>query len=453
MDRNIFGSYDIRGIYGSQLTDTTAYRIGKAIFKYLNPRTVALGRDVRLGALAVQNAMTQALLEEGCEVIDLGIISTDMSYFAAGKYDFDVVIQATASHNPKEWIGAKITRQGGLALGGGGEIQELEALMGEEEYSPNPDILNLVKKHLDIEMAWSAHVLSFVDVNTIKPFKIVVDTGNGVGGPMVRDIFRKLPVEIVEMYFEPDGNFPNHLPNPLEPENIAELRSRVVAEGADLGMAFDGDADRFFLVDNKGNIVTGSETTAMVADEILSQDARRVILYNTICGWNVRDVLARHHAIAHRTKVGHGYIKKDMRSFDAYFAGEHSGHYFFKDNYYADSGIIAAMFVLQLLSKRNQSLAEVLAPYRKYVQILETNFVVSDPTVVLQAAAQHYIDGTVDWVDGLTVKYEDFWFNIRPSSNEPLLRLNVEAVNEGVLKTRTEELTQLIAQNSGLVAA
>lgn len=445
MDPSIFRAYDIRGIYGTELTDEGAYRIGKAIYRYLKPKKVAVGRDARLGGPGVQKAVAQALAEEGCEIVDLGMVSTDMGYFAAGKYDFDVVIQATASHNPSEWIGLKITKRGGLTVGGAGEIQEIQALVQDEVYTPNPLILSqFVKEHIMSD--WVKHVLSFIDLSVLRPMYMVIDTGNGVAGPMVREIFQYLPVAYSPMYFEPDGHFPNHVPSPIEPENTAALRSKVISAGADMGLAFDGDADRVFLIDENGELVSGSEMTAMVADEILSQDPTKIILYNTICGWNVRDVLAKYGATSYQTKVGHGYIKKDMRKYDAYFAGEHSGHYFLKDNYCADSGIIAALIVLQLVSKRNQPLSEILEPYRKYRQIPETNFVVRDVETVLQAIAQKYVDGTIDWSDGLTVKYEDFWFNIRPSSNEPLLRLNLEAVDSDTLRARNQELTEAIQE-------
>ena len=249
------------------------------------------------------------------------------------------------------------------------------------------------------------------------------------------------------MFFDPDGNFPNHHPSPIEPENTAALRERVVQEGADLGMAFDGDADRVFLVDEQGRLVTGSEMTALVIDAVLAENPSRRVLYNAICGWNVRDVLAKYpQAVAHRTKVGHAYIKHDMRTYDAYFAGEHSGHYFFKDNFFGDSGLIAAMVVMGLLHKDGRKLSEVLATHRKYFQIPETNFTVSEPKLVMEKLAEKYEEGEVDWLDGLTVRYSDYWFNVRPSSNEPLLRLNVEAISQIVLDQRVAELSLAIKE-------
>ena len=267
-----------------------------------------------------------------------------------------------------------------------------------------------------------------------------MDAGNGVAGPIVMGLAEKLPITVVPMFFEPDGSFPNHLPSPIEPENIADLQKRVVEENADLGMAFDGDADRVFLVDEKGGVVTGSEMTAMIIDSVLSHSPTATVLYNAVCGWNVRDVLAKYpNAKSYRTKVGHGYIKKDIREYDAEFAGEHSGHYFFKNNQGADSGLIAAVIVLQLLSSTESSVSEFLEKYRGYVQIPETNFRVADAKQVMEGLAEKYRDAKQDHLDGLTLYWDDAWASIRASSNEPLLRLNVEA-------NTTERLDQLAAE-------
>jgi len=406
-----------------------------------------VGRDCRLSAPSIQQAVCQGFLDAGCEVTDVGMIATDMKCFVAGAMDFDVAINVTASHNPKEWIGLKIDKRGGEPVGGEGEVEEIGVIvqqMGAQWHLPTIDLTAV--KYLDVMSDWIRHVLSFVEVDKIRPMKIVVDAGNGVAGPIVRELFKGLPVELVEMYFEPDGNFPNHLPSPIEPENTADLRRKVVEEKADLGMAFDGDADRVFLVDNEGQSVTGSEMTAMILDEILTQDPTRTVLYNAICGWNVRDVVERHRAKALRTKVGHGFIKKDMRRYDAYFAGEHSGHYFFKDNYYCDSGVIAAMLVILLVSQDGRKLSEVLVPHRQYVQILETNFRVGEPRLVMDRLAEKFVHEEIDWFDGLTIKTLEWWANIRPSSNEPLLRLNIEAKTSDVLERVRVELIEAIKQ-------
>jgi phosphomannomutase len=262
----------------------------------------------------------------------------------------------------------------------------------------------------------------------------------------MRELAQSLSLDIEEMYFEPDGNFPNHLPSPIEPQNVADLQKKVVEVGADLGMAFDGDADRVFLIDEKGDIVTGSEMTAMVMDTILSEDPRRAVLYNAICGWNVEDVVTRYNAVGHRVMVGHGYIKKDMKKYGAYFAGEHSGHYFFQTNFNADSGLIAAMFVLELLSKSDKTLSEVLEEHRKYLAISETNFKVGDVKAVLAKLEEEFEIQDIDKLDGLTVRAKDWWFNVRPSSNEPLLRLNLEARDENNLNIMKNRLTEFISR-------
>jgi phosphomannomutase len=441
MDQSIFRSYDIRGVYPNELNEDDAYLIGRAIFNYLKPRTVAIGRDARLSAPVIQGALLKAFVDAGCEATDLGMASSDMVSFAAGGLGFDLAISVTASHNPKEWIGMKLTAKGGEAVGGAGEIAEIAALVPSVNLA-EAEFGTLLTR--DISPEWISHVLTFVDAASFKNYKIVVDAGNGVAGPMVSLLAQHLPVEIVPMYFEPDGTFPNHLPSPIEPENVADLQKRVVETGADLGMAFDGDADRVFLIDEKGGIVTGSEMTAMVADALLTEDPSRIILYNAICGWNVSDVIAKHNARSERTKVGHGYIKKDMKRAGAYFAGEHSGHYFFQKNFNADSGLIAAMLVIGLLSRQDKPLSEFLSEHRKYLQIPETNFKIADGLGLIEKLATHYADGEVDRLDGLTVRYDDWWFNVRLSSNEPLVRLNLEAKDKELLGQKTAELKGLL---------
>ncbi len=444
MDKSIFRAYDIRGIYPTELDEQDAYRITRATFKYARPKRVAVGRDARLSAPQIHKAVCQGFKDSGCEVFDCGMTATDSMAWLSGSQDFDITVNVTASHNPADWIGMKISSKGGDAVGGAGEIQEIGeiALKLDYEYQPTDGLF----EQLDLLPGWIGHVLSFVDASKMRPLKIVVDAGNGVAGPIVRELFKHLPVELVELYFEPDGNFPNHLPSPIEPKNVADLQKKVLEAGADLGMAFDGDADRVFLVDERSGIVTGSEMTALVADEVLSQDPGRIILYNAICGWNVRDVIAKHKATAHRTMVGHGYIKKDMKKYGAYFAGEHSGHYFFQENYNCDSGLIAAVFVLALLSKEGRTLSEVLIPHRRYFQIPETNFKVQDVQVVLNELQKKYASNNIDKLDGLTIQAEDWWCNVRPSSNEPLLRLNLEAKDKATLEQMAQELTNLITQ-------
>lgn len=372
MDKSIFRAYDIRGIYPTELDEQGAYKIARAVFEYSKCKKVAIGRDARISAPAIHKAVMAGFLDLGCEVTDCGMVGTDMMSWASGAKDFDITINITASHNPKEWIGMKIFQRGGGSVGGSGEVEEIGEIAQkvEEEYI----VAELSGfKTLDVLPDWIQHVLSFVDKDKIKPFKIVVDAGNGVAGPIVRELFEHLPVELVEIYFEPDGDFPNHLASPIEPKNVADLRKRVVKERADLGMAFDGDADRVFLIDEKGEIVTGSEMTAMVMDEILIQNPYHTVLYNVICGWNVADVIKKHSAKSFPALTGIGFIKKDMVKRDAYFCGEHSGHYYFKENYNCDSGLIAAAFVLALISKSGKQLSQLLKEHRKYVLIPETN--------------------------------------------------------------------------------
>lgn len=450
MNKSIFRSYDIRGIYPNELNEQTAYTIGRALYEYLGGvNTVAVGRDARTMAPSIQRAMMAGLADSGAKVTDLGMTSSDTRSFVTGKLGYELGISITASHNPKEWIGLKMAKAGGIEIGGGGEIAEIAEIalrLAEDEtvYDPSKEYEFVYR---DITNDWIEHVLSFTDKSKIAPMKVVVDAGNGVAGPMIEALASHLPLKIIPMYFEPDGGFPNHLPSPIEPENTEDLRARVVAERADLGMAFDGDADRVFLVDETGRLVTGSEMTAMIIDALLQEDPSKTVLYNAICGWNVRDVLARYPlATSHRTKVGHGYIKKDMVTYKADFAGEHSGHYFFKHNFNADSGLVATVVVLGLISSKSQKLSDILATHRKYAEIPETNFKVSDAKSVMERLAEEYKEGQIDWLDGLTVSFPDWWMNVRPSSNEPLLRLNLQAVNPEILKDKTHELTARIEQ-------
>ncbi|OGB85452.1 hypothetical protein A2994_02435 [candidate division Kazan bacterium RIFCSPLOWO2_01_FULL_48_13] len=447
LDSSIFRAYDIRGIYPTEFNEDGAYLIAQAIQEYSHCKTVAIGRDVRLSALAIHRAVCRGFMDAGCQVSDCGVVGTDMMAWAAGALDFDITINVTASHNPKEWIGLKIFKRGGEVVGGTGELQEIGNIVANLNVQyPISNINPEGTTPIDLLPGWVNHVLSFVNPQVMRSFKIVIDAGNGVAGPIVHELFKRLPVQVTELYFEPDGNFPNHLPSPIEPKNTLDLQAKVREMEADLGLAFDGDADRMFLVDDQGQWVNGSETTALVIDETLSQDRTRVVLHNAICGWNVRDVIAKHHATAYRTKVGHAYIRADMKKYGAFLAGEHSGHYFFKDNYNGDSGLIAAVMVLALISKRGQSLSQILLPYRQYYQIPETNFKVSDPKLMMQKLAARYADGAIDWLDGLTVTYSDWWLNVRPSSNEPLLRLNVEAVSQERLDNKTTELTAAIQE-------
>lgn len=447
MDKSIFKAYDIRGVYPTELDEAGAYKIARGIVEYLHPVKVAVGRDCRLSAPAIHRAVCQGFLDGGCQVTDIGITGTDEKIFVAGAMDFDVVINVTASHNPKEWIGMKIDQRGGSPVGGAGEIEQLREIveeLGDDWQLPIIDLSRVQK--LDVLPQWKKQVLSFIDRTDLRPLKVVVDAGNGIAGPIVREIFSELPVTLVELYFEMDGNFPNHVPSPIEPENVADLQKKVVVEGADLGISFDGDADRVFLVDNLGQLVTGSEMSALVLDRILAQDPNRTVLYNAICGWNVRDVIERHKAKATRTKVGHGFIKKDMRTYDAYFACEHSGHFFFRENFCGDSGTIASILVIDLLGHSDQPLAELLKPHRKYVQIPETNFRVSDTKVVLDELVRKFKDEDTDQLDGLTIRTAQWWANIRPSNTEPLLRLNVEAVDRQTLDAKAAELAALIKE-------
>jgi phosphomannomutase len=439
--RALFKSYDVRGTVPDQLDASVAHSIGLSLANYLAAGPVAVGRDMRLSSPELANALSRGLIEGGARVWDLGLCSTDMVTFAAGKYGLAGGVMVTASHNPPQWNGFKFCERGGYPLSGQHGLNQLldRILAGQLDRASIPGEV----EQRDLIPEYVRHLLTFVDINAIRPLKVVVDAGNGMAGKMFPEVSRHLPIEVIPLYFELDGRFPNHLASPIEPENQEDCRRKVRETGADLGLLFDGDADRVFVTDERGQGLSGTLLTAIVAESMLRRYPGATVLYNVICGRIVPEVIAREGGRGVQTPVGHSLIKAIMRQQDAVFAGEHSGHYFFRDNYSADSGLIAALVVLELVSRAGGPLSAVIAPYDRYAASGELNTRVADAAeqqARITAIKQRYADGETTTIDGLRVDYPDWWFNVRPSNTEPLLRLNVEADTERRMAEKRDEL-------------
>ncbi|HYH11714.1 MAG TPA: phosphomannomutase/phosphoglucomutase [Thermomicrobiales bacterium] len=443
----LFKAYDVRGTVPDELTPDIAYRIGRAVAAFLDADEVVVGRDMRVSGPSLGAALIDGIRDQGASVTDIGLVSTDTLYFAVGKYGFPAGVMITASHNPANYNGFKICREEARALSmdtGIGDIRDM--VVSGAFPQPRGKRGDLTEKN--VLEAYAEHALSMIDPAKIKPLKIAVDAGNGMGGVLVPAVFDKLPCEILPLYFELDGTFPNHEANPIEPENIRDLQRTVINEACDLGVAFDGDADRMFLIDEQGEFIGGDMTTAMVSLELLKHNPGSTIVYNLINSRTVPELIEENGGKAVRSRVGHSYIKALMREEDAIFGGEHSGHFYFRDNWYADSGLIAMLTVLQLISDADQSLSQILEPIDTRVRSGEINSEVEDIQETVERVETFYSDkgGDIDHLDGLTVGFEGWWFNLRASNTQPLLRLNVEAETEEILREKTTEVLELIRQ-------
>jgi phosphomannomutase len=441
---NIFKAYDVRGKVGSELTPEVVTKIGRAYADWLpNEGPVAVGRDMRPDSKELSDALIKGLREQGRDVQDIGEVTSDMIYFATGKFDLAGGVVITASHNPGAYNGIKFCRDGAKPIGEESGLFEIrdKVIAGDFTAAEKPGAI--IQK--DVVEDWIAHVLSFIDASKLKPLHLAVDAGNGMAGKIFPELEPYVPFQVEEMYFELDGTFPNHIANPLEPKNLVDVQAAIKKHGCDAGVAFDGDGDRAVLLDEKGELVTGTVLTALLAEYFLKLNPGATVLHNAICGRAAVEAIEKNGGKAVRTRVGHSFIKGDMRKHGAVFAGEHSGHYYFKDNFMADSGLIAAVIGLYILSLSGKKLSELAAPYRKaYVQIPETNFEVEDKAAMLKKIAAESKDGESDMLDGLTVNFPDAWFNVRPSNTEPLLRLNAEATTQDELETLVAKVTALI---------
>ncbi|HEY5044675.1 MAG TPA: phosphomannomutase/phosphoglucomutase [Solirubrobacteraceae bacterium] len=451
----IFKAYDIRGLYGEQIDGEIAEQIGCAFAHVLadlsgKPVTelrIGLGRDMRLTAPELTARYRAGLLSAGVQVIDAGQVGTEMLYFLVGSRELDGGLMCTASHNPAAYTGAKLVREGALALSGDTGIQDIRRLI--ESGLPASKSEGSIEQ-IDLYGEFHSTVLSFIDPRVIKPLKVVVDGGNGMAGPVVGPLLESLGLELIETCWTPDGNFPVHEPNPLLPENRAFIIDRVLAAGADLGIAWDGDADRCFFIDDTGAFVDGDFLTALLAESLLGKRSDptqpEAILYDVRASRAVPDTVTRVGGIPYINRVGHAFFKTRMRAEGSLFGGEVSGHYYFRDFYCADSGTIPALLVLELLSRTGQSLSELLAPYRsRYFISGEVNSEVADPEAKMEELATRYSDARQDRLDGISIDYEDWHFNVRPSNTEPLLRLCLESlVSPQDMEKRRDEVLELI---------
>jgi phosphomannomutase len=439
---SIFKAYDVRGIVPDELDADLGYRIGRAFAAYLGGERYCVGRDMRVSSPELAAALIQGIRDQGGDVVDIGLTSTDGLYFAVGKYGFDGGAMITASHNPGEYNGYKLCRSEARPLSMDAGIGEIRDMVVSGSLPEAARTGTLAER--DVLDEFVEHALGMVDVDVLRPMKIVVDAGNGMAGKLIPPVFERISGELVPLYFELDGTFPNHEANPLEPQNIVDLQRAVVEQRADLGVAFDGDADRMFLIDEHGAFIGGDMVTALVAKVLLAKHPGAPVVYNLICSRSVPETIEAAGGIPVRSRVGHSFIKGLMRERDAVFGGEHSGHFYFRDNWYADSGLIAFLTVLELLSREQNTLSETLAPIDTRSRSGELNFEVTDQQSALARVRERYTDAEIDELDGLTFQYPDWWFNIRASNTQPLLRLNVESDDETMLAGRVAQVRELI---------
>jgi phosphomannomutase len=444
LDPKVFKAYDVRGLYGSQLDEAGAYAIGRAYVEQFEPRSIAVGRDMRLAGPTMTAAVIEGAADGGADVLDIGMVGTEMLYHAVGSLGLDGGICVTASHNPKEYTGMKIVRGGALPVGGDSGLEEIKqrAAAGFGEVERRGEI-----RPEDIWPSFVEKTLSFVDVDALRPLKIVIDAANGMAGTMLPPVLERLPqIEVVRCYFEPDGSFPHHEPNPLLPENRAFIVERTRSEGADLGIAFDGDADRCFFVDDTGEFIPGDFVTALLAQVMLAKSPGEKVIYDVRASWAVPRTIEEAGGIALMNRVGHAFIKQRMRADDAVFGGEVSAHYYFREFSQADTGTVPFLLMLELLSKRG-NISELLAPFRaQYFLSGEINTPVADVALKLQELQDRYQaeGGRITHLDGVSVEFDDWHFNVRPSNTEPLLRLNLEALSEREMEERRDEVLELI---------
>nr|WP_202439636.1 phosphomannomutase/phosphoglucomutase [Streptomyces sp. SID8356] len=443
-------AYDVRGVVPDQWDESLAELFGAAFVQVTEADAIVVGHDMRPTSPALSGAFARGAAARGADVTLIGLCSTDQLYYASGALDLPGAM-FTASHNPAQYNGIKMCRAGAAPVGQDTGLREIRTLV--EQWSegapqpPAPATPGTITER-DTLTDYAAHLLGLVDLKAIRPLKVVVDAGNGMGGHTVPTVFAGLPLDLVPLYFELDGTFPNHEANPLDPKNIVDLQARVVAEGADLGLAFDGDADRCFVVDERGEGVSPSAITALVAARELARNGGEgIVIHNLITSWSVPEVVRENGGTAVRTRVGHSFIKTEMAKHGAIFGGEHSAHYYFRDFWNADTGMLAALHVLAALGGQTTPLSELVAQYDRYAGSGEINSTVTDQSASVAEVKTAYAtrdDATFDELDGLTVTTPDWWFNLRASNTEPLLRLNVEAGDRRTMETVRDEVLALI---------
>jgi phosphomannomutase len=453
IDPGIFKAYDIRGLYGEQIDEDIAYKLGRAFArvigdlesKAVTDLRIGVGRDMRTTAPRLTERYVDGIRDEGAGVLDAGMVGTEMLYYLVGSRDLDGGLMCTASHNPKAYTGAKVVRRGALPLSGDAGIGDIRDLVLSGDLG-DPAAERGSYEQVDVYPGFHDEVIEFIDAGAVKPLKVTLDGGNGMAGPMVGPVLEKLPLDREELYWEPNGEFPDHEPNPLLEENRRFVIEKVLETHADLGIAWDGDADRCFFIDDKGVFVDGDFLTALLAESILEKEPGATILYDVRASRAVRDTVERMGGTALINRVGHAFFKARMRETGAAFGGEVSGHYYFREFYCADSGTIPALLTLELLSKKERSMSELMEAFRsKYFISGEINSEVDDPEGKMKLIEERYSDGEISHLDGVSVDYPDWHFNVRPSNTEPLLRLNLESlVSRQHMEEKRDEVLALI---------
>jgi len=441
----IFKAYDVRGIYNENLTEAIARNIGKAFVSFLKCKTVVVGYDMRLSSPKLSRAFMKGVNQQGANAIDIGMVSTDGLYFASGFLKMPAVM-FTASHNPAKYNGIKFCKANAVPINQDTGLKKIKSIIENEKYKKISDTEGrIAEKHILSE--YVKHVKKFIDIGRLKKLKVAVDAGNGMAGKIIPLVYNNLPLTIVPLYFELNGTFPNHLADPSKYENLKELQKIVIEKKCDFGMGFDGDADRIFFVDETGKIRNSSLISALVIKKILSRHKKEKIIYNLINSKIVPETIKKYGGKALIERVGHSYIKDSMRKTKAIFACEHSAHFYFRDNFRADSGIIMSLIVSEIISRENKSLSSLLKEFEKYHKIQESNFKVKNKKAMMRKIEKHYKSKKpkkTSKLDGITFDFGDWWFNVRPSNTEPLLRLNLEADTEKLMEEKRRELIFII---------
>jgi len=436
----IFKAYDIRGIYPSQLDEGTAYGIGRAFAQIVGESPLVISRDMRPSSIPLSESATRGITDTGLDVVDVGCISTPANYFAIAHYGYAGGLQVTASHNPAEYNGFKLSREQAIPFSYETGIGEVERRVTQNDLGSAPGGGSVSTR--DIFDDYVEFMLAFA--GDIRPMTVVLDAANGMAGKMWLPVLEKLPVTLVPLYIELDGTFPNHEANPLKEENLRDVCAKVKEVGADLGIAADGDADRCVFIDERGDGVRSDLIATLIALEVLAKEPGATIIYDPRSSWAFREEVEKAGGIPVVERVGHAYMKASLREKDAAFGGELSGHYYFRDFFCADNGLLALIKMLNLLSREGRPLSQLIKPINRYYHTGEINFEVEDKDGVIQAAAEKYSDGRVSWVDGVTVEYDDWWFNLRKSNTEPLVRLNLEAHTPELMETKKSELQEFL---------
>lgn len=437
---SIFKAYDIRGIYPEELNEEIAKTIGNCFAQIIDGKTILVSRDMRESSKSLMDALIDGILETGKDVIDIGLASTPMMNFAVGKFDYDAGVQVTASHNPKEYNGFKTVGKGTIPIGYETGLNAVEDKVKKNEIRESENKGHREEK--DVLSEYFDYVLKFK--GEIRPMKVVVDASNGMAGYTLPQILEELPGEFIKLFFKMDGSFPNHESNPLVEENLATLRKMVVREKADFGVIFDGDADRSCFVDEEGNIIRPDLITGIIAEEVLRGRKGEKILIDVRTSWAVKERIEELGCIPIKVKVGHAYARRKLREVNAILGGELAGHYYFRENFYCDSGVITFLYVLRTLSRKKKPISELVKPLMKYPGTGEMNFKTDKKDEIIEKMKDIYSDGNISLLDGLTVEYDNWWFNLRKSNTEPYLRLNIEAKNEKVFEKKKKEVIDRI---------